>query len=189
MAACSSEHTCTKVDGMRGGLQTWRDRDADVNQSEVIAYAAGLLDGRGVIVIGASKYGRGHVNHWLQVSIRASEKEPLEMLKGRFDGEISGAARAPKSGWLWRAMGHDALQFLRRVRPHLLMKARHADIAIAFQAEKKDLDGLSVVDRHTELARRAAQKVMLQQLTRRRRIANAGEPMRSVQRRFPGQKF
>jgi len=157
-----------------------------MNASELTAYAAGLVDGCGVIVIGASKYGRGHVSHWLQVSIRAAEREPLEQLKGKFEGTVTPVGRAPRVNWIWRVMGHDALAFLRRVRPLLQLKGRHAEIAIAFQAEKRDLDTLEILERHTELARRATQKVMLQQLTRRRKVTHASEPVRATQRRFPG---
>jgi len=160
-----------------------------MNQSELTAYAAGLLDGRGVFVIGVSKYARGLSSHWLQVSIRSDERAPLELLKGHFAGQITGTARAPKSGWLWRVMAHDALAFLRRVQPLLRIKRKHADIAIAFQAEKKDLAEMTVVERHTELARRAGQKLMLQQLTKRRKISHTTDPVRATQRRFPGAKF
>jgi hypothetical protein len=163
-----------------------------MNATELTAWAAGLFDGRGTMVIGASRYARGRVSHWLSVAVRSDAREPLELLSAEFRGTVKNTSRTPKGGWIWQVMGPDALAFLRRVRPMLHMKARHADVCISFQAEKRELDGMSAVDRHTELARRAAQKILLQQLTRQRRgphdvrtpPQHATTP--ATQRRFPG---
>ncbi len=160
-----------------------------MNASATTAYAAGVIDANGLLVIGASKYGRGLVSHWLQVSVRSPWREPLDWLQAEFGGKVTGSARAPRSGFIWRLMAHDALAFLLRVRPLLRMKGKHADIAIAFQREKKSLAGLGTIERHTELTRRAGSKALLEQLTRRRKITRATESVRATQRRFPGTRL
>lgn len=154
-----------------------------MNEAQITAYAAGLFDGGGVVVVGVSRRKRSST-HWLQVSISA-DRRVLEMLRDAFGGHIvlpRSTARAPT----WRVLGHEAVVFLARIRPLLLARTEQADLAIAFQNNRRHIRSLSVEERAEELARRAGIKARLEQLSRRRKRAPVQPVPSPVQVRFPG---
>lgn len=109
-----------------------------------IAYAAGLLDGEGSIVIGLSKRKRlkGIVpDHWLQVGITGTNREMLDWLRQNFGGHISDSSHSKsrkkqRPCWTWRVMSNQASEFLKLLLPFLKDKHQRAILAIEFQETK-----------------------------------------------------
>lgn len=98
-----------------------------------IAWFAGFFDGEGYI-------GVSHQRAWDCYMIRATvtnnSKEPVTMFADRFEGRISEprhyGATAGKGSWTCAINGPYAIAMLRELRPHLVVKAPQADLAIGF---------------------------------------------------------
>lgn len=93
------------------------------------AYAAGILDGEGSISIA-----KQDDYYTCRVSVGMSDKgyPVLEFLKREYGGHISGTRASSgnsRESKQWRTSGHNAISFLRRVQPHLRLKACQAEIA------------------------------------------------------------
>lgn len=98
------------------------------------AYAAGLFDGEGCILISRNPSG----SYWLQVRVTNTNRDVLEWFKARFGGciGVQGAARGHKRArpcWYWSQYSNGAAAFLVEVMPHLIIKRKQAKVAIQFQ--------------------------------------------------------
>ncbi len=103
-----------------------------------LAYTAGLFDGEGSVVIGVGKTRAGSPLHWLQVQITSTDRSVIEWLREEFGGHISSNSRSKLANghrpcWAWRVMSNQAKNFLELLLPHLKVKKRQAELAIAFQ--------------------------------------------------------
>lgn len=108
-----------------------------------LAYAAGILDGEGCISIAyvrcSSKPDRYHV---LNIHVSNTSPELLIWLRERFQGSVCRMSdnRKGKLGrrpiFQWQITAKQAHEFLVAVRPYLLVKAKQADVAIAFRKLK-----------------------------------------------------
>ena len=94
------------------------------------AWAAGFVDGEGAIRINYNRIS-GQIN--LDIQVSQKQRAPLEQLEKMFGGKI--ALQQPKSGpkYIWYTYGRAACNALRQMRPYLVVKAAHADVAFAFQ--------------------------------------------------------
>lgn len=97
-----------------------------------IKYIAGLFDGEGYVgVVQHSTYKRTYT---LRVSVTNTRPECLQPLLARFNGSIL----RMKGGWngrhcySWQANGPAAMEFLKAVAPHVIIKKQEIDIALTF---------------------------------------------------------
>lgn len=104
------------------------------------AYAAGLFDGEGMIRI-ASHIHRDKVTriYQLHATIGVNFYPVVVLLKKKYGGSIHENRhdlRNPRNRiqFNWVATSQQAAAFLRDVRPHLIIKADQADLALEFQA-------------------------------------------------------
>jgi len=104
-----------------------------------IAWAAGFIDGEGAIMIYRSKpaYRKPKGQLQLAVHIGQSALAPIdrlcEMFGGAVDEKKAGTGSYKRSHFTLRMHGEKAASMLRKIRPYLLVKGQHADIAIQFQ--------------------------------------------------------
>lgn len=104
------------------------------------AYAAGLFDGEGCIVISHRAQGqRGRV-YGLRVQVCMSSEPTIQWLSQRFGGSCrpvnapSRTGRGRKPVWVWAVNSRRAERFLCAIRPYMVTKAAEADVALAFQS-------------------------------------------------------
>jgi hypothetical protein len=114
-----------------------------LNENE-IAYAAGLFDGEGCILICRNSAG----SYWLQTRVTNTNRDILEWMKHRFGGGIGtqGAAKGHKRVkpcWYWIASGNGAAAFLVHVFPHLIIKRAQARVAMQFQDRLRGTRGVN----------------------------------------------
>lgn len=95
-----------------------------------IAYIAGLTDGEGCLSLHARfKYGSNV--YQLQISISNQHIETLQWVQSLFGGNIS---KKQNGVVQWRPYSvTDQVRFLKTVRPYLRIKARQADLLLAYR--------------------------------------------------------
>ncbi len=104
----------------------------------VLAYAAGIIDGEGSVMIRLLKK-KGHTvarYHNLVVCVSSTDYPLCEWMQAHFGGTISTPSRPTnnwKAAWKWQLLSRHAEEFLRAVRPYLVIKDRHADIGLALR--------------------------------------------------------
>ena len=104
---------------------------------EVLAYAAGIFDGEGCIVLGKPRPGKG--GRQLFVQVTNTEVWICEWLKFQFGGSIQSHDRKNKKWkkcYVWVIVSRQADSFLEIVLPYLNLKRPQAELAISFQKEK-----------------------------------------------------
>jgi hypothetical protein len=102
------------------------------------AYAAGLFDGEGCVIIDKPRRGKGHT---LMVTLAMREPIAVTWLQERWPGSLCPAIRRPKAGepftlWYWRRYTSAAAAFLSDILPYLLVKQAQAKLAIELQSHK-----------------------------------------------------
>ena len=96
------------------------------------AYAAGFFDGEGSIDVKYSLTNGGkYERFYLRVCIGQKRPDVLHILQSRYGGSV--CIRSNGMAYLVMTTAC-AGKFLEAVRPHLIVKADEADLAIAFQA-------------------------------------------------------
>jgi hypothetical protein len=104
------------------------------------AYAAGLIDGEGCILIQQSRGPSFH--HLLTVGMTEKALAVLHALTERYGGQIK-MARAATEKWdaaySWTAAGQQCTDVLLDVQPHLILKAEQARIALLVAEIRRDL--------------------------------------------------
>lgn len=109
--------------------------------NETTAYAAGIVDGEGSIVITVRKPNKKSRlksrSHQLGVVVANTRKELPEWLKMSFGGFVwpqrSNRKRGWRVNWTWNIYANKAKEFLKLVLPFLILKKRQAELAIEFQ--------------------------------------------------------
>ena len=102
-------------------------------------YIAGFFDGEGSIGVYRNGRGNFHLRTQLTQNVLPSSEALLSGLKERFGGNL---ARMRSSiyrrgeAFNWQLNGTVAAQFLRTIRPYLVLKAEQADVAMAWQEAK-----------------------------------------------------
>src|SRR5215472_313487 len=102
------------------------------------AYAAGLFDGEGSILIDKPRRTKGHTL-WVQVAMR--EPTAVTWLQERWPASLRPTTKRPKGRdafvcWYWRRYTSAAAAFLSDILPYLLVKQAQAQLAIEFQSYK-----------------------------------------------------
>jgi hypothetical protein len=104
----------------------------------VLAYAAGLFDGEGCVLIVkwySKKNKRSY--HRLDVSLGQKDPRPVVWMRQHFGGRI---AHPPSTSWkgntfcTWIINNKAAGEFIALIRPYLILKGEQADVALAFRA-------------------------------------------------------
>lgn len=119
------------------------------------AYAAGFFDGEGCITIiwepnkiTRRSYGTYHYQrYWLQINLSQNDPEPINWLVAKFGG-CSRFVRGKRSydrgyyeRWDWRISTNEAIEFLKTIRPFLIVKAAQADVAFEFAETMRSHSG------------------------------------------------
>ena len=120
-----------------------------LGRRDLVAWAAGFVDGEGAIVLGVqhptpaerTKSGGNNRHHngqlKLVLSVWQTAKEPLIRLQFLFGGRIyANPSRSEQAApsWQWRILDHHALEALLEMEPYLIRKAAHVAIARDFRA-------------------------------------------------------
>lgn len=100
------------------------------------AYAAGIFDGEGTVSLTwrPNRHGRRYAQ--LSITIGNTDVRVLQWLAERFGGSWTQQKQAwanAKPFYRWMAWTARAEAFLQIVRPHLILKAEQADLALRFR--------------------------------------------------------
>jgi hypothetical protein len=134
------------------------------------AYAAGLFDGEGSVILNAGLYDALS----LACTMHLTHEPTLRALAARYGGSVNSVKHLqPREAhwlpsWGWRVSGAEAEAFLRAVQPHLRIKGEQAALALEFRTTKVDLRSLTPLARAVEVERRRAFKLAMQVLNRSR---------------------
>ncbi len=95
--------------------------------SEKLAYAAGIMDGEGTIVIVVRN--RGKYN-WYQdsISVHMGTGEVVDYLYNNFGGNRYVRKEVGKTTYIWQMWCKQAREFLKKVMPYLITKKRQAEV-------------------------------------------------------------
>jgi hypothetical protein len=94
-------------------------------------YIAGFFDGEGCVDIRYMTTHGGRYNRFtMRCTISQVYRKPLEMIQDRFGGSIS--PRRNGNIHYYVLEGLSANRFLETIRPHLIVKADEADVALEF---------------------------------------------------------
>jgi len=112
------------------------------------AYAAGIFDGEGSIIIDKPRRSKGHT---LVVMLAMRDSAAVTWLQERWPGSLRPEMRRPKTReaftcWHWRRYTSAAAVFLSDILPYLLVKQAQAQLAIEFQSYKNFKFGRRLTD-------------------------------------------
>lgn len=103
-----------------------------------LAYAAGLIDGEGCITIDKSKgtYSTPRAGLKMRVRVYNCNEAMISWLAGNFGGAVSKAKYKSKpyhlDQWYWQLLGKKAAEFLQKIYPYLIAKAKEAECALLY---------------------------------------------------------
>lgn len=114
-----------------------------MTREEILAYAAGIMDGEGCIMISRSNSPntRTGKRHMLLVEVSNTEPRMLWWMKEQFGGFVnlknSNRIRPTwKPCWAWNLRGGKAAQFLSSIAPYLQIKMPQAKLALEFYKDR-----------------------------------------------------
>jgi hypothetical protein len=112
------------------------------------AYAAGLFDGEGGIVIQKPRRSKGHT---LMVTLAMRAPAAVTWLQERWPGSLRPHVRQPREResitvWYWVRSTSAAAECLSDILPYLLAKHDQAQLAIEFQSHKSFKFGRRLTD-------------------------------------------
>jgi hypothetical protein len=106
-----------------------------VDRRERVIWAAGFFDGEGSVAI---KFHRTRGQYCIRINAVQVTEPPLLILQSLFGGKIRVDGRQSGGNWrsryVWNCETQKALRALREMRPWLVVKAPHADLAEEFAA-------------------------------------------------------
>ena len=112
-----------------------------MNKKILYAYAAGIIDGEGSIIIRKQKSMTSRIGYDFDVCVQVCNirKEIPYWLKQNFGGSFyqSGKTTAGNSIWRWNIAAVKANKLLKVIYPYLLTKRQKAAIALEFQSKRK----------------------------------------------------
>lgn len=141
--------------------------------NEILAYAAGIVDGEGHISIvrnAAPQYRIGYM-YRLTVGVTNTNVWLINWMQFQFGGKIyQRCDKRPnrKTAWVWLVHQNGASEFLKLILPYLLIKKPQAELAIQFQSAKHP------GKRHTPESKviEQAQKILMTNYNRKGRHPN-----------------
>ncbi len=124
------------------------------------AWAAGFIDGEGTITLKRykSRYATRKIHYQPFVSLAQANHDGhyqgVEKLKEIFGGSLSRYKAVPprKETLAWCVVSRDAVDCLKKIRPYLIVKAKHADLLISYYETAGLRESYRVTDK--ELAKR-----------------------------------
>lgn len=141
-----------------------------------LAYAAGIFDGEGSVVIRSMKKKGEDVARYHNVSVSVTSTDTIltDWLSATFGGRVAAnhkenAARNYKDAWKWQLLSQQAENFLRAVHPYLKIKVRQADVA--FRLRKTTGAGRATPVTDELFSHRESLKAEMKALNRRGRPA------------------
>lgn len=138
------------------------------------AYLAGFIDGEGYVRIERGTAKRGLEKHRLIVSIANTDIDALRRLAELWERPLyhvrgqKGNKDSARVVW----SGRNAADILRRVRPYMLVKAAHADLALEFADRINEMDHKSRRIDADEWAKRESLRVGIAAIQAKRRRAD-----------------
>ena len=139
-------------------------------------YMAGIFDGEGCISIGKHKK-RGHWNaaYSLKVAIVMCNAYIPNLFQFAFGGKVYTQNRGGRylPEWHWAIAANKAVEFLKILLPYLRLKKDEAELAIRFQAFKKNkhtYPGNAYTEE--EVAILEAERILLQALHNKAEVEN-----------------
>lgn len=137
-----------------------------VTSADILAYAAGLIDGEGSISIRARPSRR---SLYVVISIANTDQRMTDWLRTQFGGTVGRSHQNPERGWrpqwTWQLLGGAVCQLLEAVQPWLIVKGEQARVALGFEQLRTPgrvrLSAANVAARH-------ALKAEMGELNRRR---------------------
>ena len=137
-----------------------------------LAYAAGIIDGEGTIVIEKShdRKSSQHIRYRMHTTVLIREKALCDWFQLRFGGKVylhknADPIKGHSQTWLWRVGSFEAVKFLEQVKPYLKLKQLQADNAMNFQLNIGNQTTKPLSDE--QLAVREAQKILMGKLNRK----------------------
>lgn len=102
-----------------------------LDNDKLNAYFAGFFDGEGCIDVHRAKKlnSFNKIEHRLRVSIGQIEIKPLKKLKNLYGGNIYKYKKINK----WSLHSKEAINFLKNIKPYLLVKRSQANAAIKYE--------------------------------------------------------
>lgn len=105
-----------------------------------IAYLAGIFDGEGHVCIQRSNSRKGMTSafHNLDIGITNTDEDLISSLHDIYGGHVGSTGirgQHRTNCYRWRLNGPNTISFLKLLLPHLKIKRRQAEIAIAFQQD------------------------------------------------------
>lgn len=115
-----------------------------------LAYTAGILDGEGCIRANKQKSGTAVI----RVHITNTDEILIKWLHQKFGGYVWKESKAymenAKIRFVWELSSKKAEEFLKKVKPFLLIKKDRVELALRIQARKKQGAALSERDKLLE---------------------------------------
>jgi hypothetical protein len=115
------------------------------------AYVAGILDGEGAVSL---RQQNGYFQ--CRVSVSNTDKHLLDLLRADFGGlevrPMSNRNPNARTSYQWIINGRDALPILQDTLPFLIVKKRHAEIAIEYLTKCSRVRTPEALKRSAELA-------------------------------------
>ena len=116
-----------------------------MKHTEVLAYAAGIVDGEGCISIGKKSMGTDKLPRLTMILTVVNTNEWLiRWFKMQFGGNIRNqkpSNQRAKLKWVWRVESRKASEIIKLLLPYLQIKRPQAELAIKFQSRKRNRGG------------------------------------------------
>lgn len=141
-----------------------------------LAYAAGFFDGEGsIMILPGLRTAKSNTHPRLLVSLAQVDRVCLDWLVEKFGGKIRVRQKQAKGNCRvaleWYLCGVNAADFLRRVRPYLVLKAHRADLAMEFRKTVQRKGGIRVPVAAEVVEQRERLRLQMKELNRRGVVA------------------
>jgi hypothetical protein len=104
--------------------------------SHWLAWAAGIVDGEGAIIISRVRTKKiGQIQFYFRMEVQCTCAEAIHRLGNMFGGAVNFKKRAnPRWSpyWRWTITGPSAIKVIELIKPWLVIKAPHAELILEF---------------------------------------------------------
>lgn len=108
---------------------------------EDVAWAAGLFEGEGAVMIARTNGNPARKSYFLQLVVAMTDEEPVRWLAETWGGSLhrQHVVKHWRPSLRWVTSGNDAAAFLRDIEPFVKSDRlrRKVELALAFQAQKQ----------------------------------------------------
>lgn len=135
------------------------------------AYAAGLFDGEGsVMIMPGLNTEKWKTHPRLYVSLSQVETHCLSWLQGKYGGKVrlkNQPEPQRRAAFEWYLCGKNAINFLSFIRPYLILKAPQADLAFEFRKTVQPKGGIRTPVAPEMVSRREDLRLKMKALNKR----------------------